>query len=106
MVQATVARGGKRMSAMLTTPFDQPVGACPPVIALQLGRILRLDGRRLGLLGGTTLQVECRCGHSSQVPVVDLVSRHGRETRVRDAVTSMRCAGCGERHIKEVHWLG
>lgn len=98
------------MTAMLTTQrtttFDRSAGSCPPVIALQLGRILRLDGRRLGLLGGTTLQVECSCGHSSQVSVSDLVSRHGREIRVRDAVTSMRCAGCGGRHIKEVHWRG
>lgn len=94
------------MTAMRTTPFDRYAGACPPVIALQLGRILRLDGRRLGLLGGTTLQVECSCGHSSLVPIADLVSRHGHEARVRDTVTSMRCAGCGGRHIKEVHWLG
>ena len=94
------------MIAMLTTPFDRSAGSSPPVIALQLGRILRLDGRRLGLLGGTTLQVECRCGHSSQVPVADLVARHGREARVRDAVSLMRCAGCGGRHIKEVHWAG
>ena len=98
------------MTAMLTTQPDMPpersAGSCPPVIALQVGRLLRLDGRRLGVLGGTALQVECRCGHSSQVRVADLVSRHGREARVRDVVATMNCASCGGRHIKEVHWPG
>ena len=98
------------MTAIPTTPpampLDRHAGSSPPVIALQLGRLLRLDGRRLGLLGGTTLQVECRCGHSGHVPVADLVARHGRDARVRDVVATMRCASCGGRHIKEVHWPG
>ena len=98
------------MTAVPTTPpaasLDRSAGSKPPVIALQLGRLLRLDGRRLGLLGGTTLQVECRCGHSGQVPIAELVARHGREARVRDVVAKMSCESCGGRHIKEVHWPG
>ena len=98
------------MTALPTTPpaepLDRPAGSSPPVIALQLGRLLRLDGRRLGLLGGTTLKVECRCGHSGQVPIAELVARHGREARVRDVVATMNCASCDGRHIKEVHWPG
>lgn len=98
------------MNAIPTTPpaipLDRPAGSNPPVIALQLGRLRTLDGRRLGLLSGTTLQVECRCGHSGQVSIAALVARHGREASVRDVVATMSCASCGGRHIKEVHWPG
>ncbi|MXY34347.1 MAG: hypothetical protein F4Y60_09715 [Boseongicola sp. SB0664_bin_43] len=78
----------------------------PPVVATVLGRPWRLDGRRLGLLGSTTLQVRCSCGHSGAVPVAELMSRHGRDARVRDAVASMRCGSCGSRDLEEVRWLG
>ena len=83
-----------------------PAGPRPPVVAFQLGRELRLDGRRLGLLGSTALHVECACGHSGRVSVEGLVSRHGSEARVRDAVASMRCRHCHESRIKQVRWLG
>lgn len=83
---------------------DRRSGSSPPVVALQLGRVLHLDGRRLGLLGSTMLQVSCSCGHSGQVPVAELVSRHGSAARVRDVVASMRCRSCGEQRIQEVFW--
>lgn len=79
---------------------------CPPVFSLQVGRVLRLDGRRLGLLGSTMLQVSCSCGHAGRVPVAELVARHGDEVRVRDAVAAMRCRDCGKQRIREVRWLG
>ena len=78
----------------------------PPVFATVLGRPWRLDGRRLGLLGSTTLQVRCGCGHSGVVPVAKLVARHGRDARVRDSVASMFCGSCGSRDLEEVRWLG
>ena len=67
---------------------------------------LRLEGRRLGRLRGGTLRITCGCGHSGDVPVVALVAWHGEEARVRDAVATMRCNGCGARHVKEIRWLG
>ena len=90
-------------NTLLQTQLPSP---CPPVVAFQLGRIFRLDGRRLGHLAGTHLQVRCRCGHSGTVPVNALARQHGSETRVRDAVASMRCRHCGERLVEEVRWLG
>lgn len=74
----------------------------PPVVATVLGRLWRLDGRRLGLLGSTMLQVRCSCGHSGLVPVAELMTRHGRDARVRDAVASMRCRNCDGLDIEEV----
>lgn len=78
----------------------------PPVVATVLGRHWRLDGRRLGLLGSTTLQVRCGCGHSGLVPVAELLTRHGRDARVRNAVELMRCRSCGGSDLEEVRWLG
>ena len=66
---------------------------------------LRLEGRRLGRLQGGTLRITCGCGHSGDVPVLALVSRHGQEARVGDAVATMRCSGCGARRVKEIRWL-
>ncbi len=66
---------------------------------------LRLEGRRLGRLRGGTLRITCACGHSGDVPVAALVAWHGEDTRVRDAVATMRCSGCGARHVKEIRWL-
>ena len=84
-----------------------PARNLPPVVATDLGRLWRMDGRRLGLLGRPTLLVLCSCGHSGVVPVAELMSRQGRDARVRDAVASMRCrCCCGGLDIKEVRWLG
>ena len=83
-----------------------PARRSPPVVSIVLGRPWRLDGRRLGLLGSTTLQVRCVCGHSGVISVAALVSRHGRDARVRDAVASMHCGSCGSRDLEEVRWLG
>ena len=91
------------LNSLLQTDLPSP---CPRVVAFQLGRIFRLDGRRLGHLAGTHLQVRCRCGHSGTVPVDALATQHGSETRVRDAVASMRCRRCRERLVEEVRWLG
>ena len=66
---------------------------------------LRLEGRRLDRLRGGTLRITCGCGHWGDVPVAALVSRHGEDARVRDAVASMRCSGCGARRIKEIRCL-
>ena len=66
---------------------------------------LRLDGRRLGRLRGGSLRITCECGHSGDVPVLALVSRHGQEARVGDAVASMRCSACGGRRIRGIRWL-
>ncbi len=81
-------------------------GRCPPVLVSQFGRQLRLEGRRLGLLGSTALHVSCSCGHAGVVSVADLVATHGGETRVRDAVRSIQCGCCGTRQVTEVRWLG
>ena len=78
----------------------------PPVVTFQLGRALRLDGRRLGLIGSTALHVECACGHSGRVSVAGLVARHGGATRVREAVRSIQCSCCQKRQITDVRWLG
>ena len=66
---------------------------------------LRLDGRRLGSLRGGRLRITCICGHSGEVPVFALVTRHGKEARVSDAVASMRCGACAARRIQDVRWL-
>ena len=76
------------------------------IVASELGRTLRIDGRRLGLLGSAaTLQVSCGCGHAGHVSVADLVSRHGGNARVRDVAAALRCRHCGKRNIREVRWL-
>ena len=67
---------------------------------------LRLEGRRLGRLRGGTLRITCGCGHSGEVPVAALVAWHGEDARVRDAIATMRCSGCGARHVKGIRWLG
>ena len=46
------------------------------MIALQSRLLLKLDGRRLGLIGGRTLYVESKCGHSGKVLVADLFITH------------------------------
>ncbi len=66
---------------------------------------MRCEGRRLGHFRGGTLRITCGCGHSGDVPVLALVSRHGQEARVGDAVATMRCSGCGARRVKEIRWL-
>lgn len=78
--------------------------ARPTVLVSEPGRTLRFDGRRLGVIGNGNLQVTCTCGHSGRVPVRDLVSRHGKNARLRDVVTAMRCSACGSRQIREVRW--
>ena len=76
-----------------------------PDTASSLGRELRLDGRRLGSLRGGRLRITCSCGHSGEVPVLALVTRHGKEARVGDAVASMRCGACAARRVQDVRWL-
>ena len=66
---------------------------------------LCLEGRRLGRLRGGTLRITCGCGHSGDVPVAALVAWHGEDARVRDAIATMRCSGCGARHVEEIRWL-
>lgn len=82
------------------------VTALPPVLASELGRTLRLDGRRLGVLRSGGLEVCCTCGHSGRVPVPDLIARHGEYARLRDVIAALRCSSCGSRQIREVRWLG
>ena len=82
-----------------------PAETVLPVTAGREGRGVRCDGRRLGRLRGGRLRITCGCGHSGDVPVLALVARHGEETRVRDAVASMRCGRCGARRIGDVRWL-
>ena len=77
----------------------------PNEAAFRQGHELRLEGRRLGRLRGGSLRITCGCGHSGDVPVLALVSRHGQEARVGDAVASMRCSACGGRRIREIRWL-
>ena len=84
---------------------DRPSGTGHAEAASRQDRELRLEGRRLGRLRGGTLRITCGCGHSGDVPVAALVARHGEDARVRDAVDSMRCSGCGARRIKEIRWL-
>lgn len=80
--------------------------ARPPVLASELGRTLRFDGRRLGVLGNGRLEVKCTCGHSGRVPLADLVAGHGEHARLRDVIAAMCCSSCGRREIQEVQWLG
>ncbi|MXW86413.1 MAG: hypothetical protein F4Z55_11120 [Boseongicola sp. SB0667_bin_21] len=82
----------------------RPDGSGQPAAAVQEGRAIRCDGRRLGRLRGGRLRITCGCGHSGEVPVLALVARHGEETRVRDAVASMRCGRCGAQRVQEVRW--
>ena len=84
---------------------DRASGANQAEAASRQDRELRLEGRRLGRLRGGTLRITCGCGHSGDVPVVALVARHGEDARVRDAIASMRCSGCGARRVQEVRWL-
>ena len=84
---------------------DRPSGAGQAGDACPQNLELRLEGRRLGRLRGGTLRITCGCGHSGDVPVAALVARHGEDARVRDAVDSMRCSGCGARRVQEVRWL-
>ena len=89
------------------TPFkDRRPGAGQAEVASRQDLELRLEGRRLGLLGGGDLLITCVCGHSGDVPVGALVARHGEEARVHDAIASMRCGNCGAQRIREVRWRG
>lgn len=90
-------------SALNSTPQCR---ASPPVLATLHGRAWRLDGRRLGLLGSSALQITCSCGHSGKLGVIALVSRYGPYARVRDALASLSCARCGGRDIHKIRWLG
>ena len=85
---------------------DRPSGTGQVGDASRQDLELRLEGRRLGRLRGGTLRITCGCGHSGDVPVAALVAWHGEEARVRDAVATMRCSGCGARHVREIRWLG
>ena len=84
---------------------DRPAGTGQDEDASRQDRELRLEGRRLGRLRGGSLRITCGCGHSGDVPVLALVSRHGQEARVGDAAASMRCSACGGRRIREIRWL-
>ena len=91
--------------------FDAPSKDCPPgagqaEVASRQDPELRLEGRRLGRLGGGDLLITCVCGHSGGVPVAALVARHGEEARVHDAVAPMRCGTCGAQRIRKVRWHG
>ena len=87
---------------LVTVIPGQTAVARPPVLAGELGRTLRFDGRRLGVLGNGSLEVKCTCGHSGRVPLADLIARHGENERLRDVVIAMRCSACGSRQIREV----
>jgi len=82
----------------------RPVPASPGTASRE-DIALRLEGRRLGSLRGCSLRILCGCGHSGNVPVAALVTRHGEEARIRDAVASMRCGACGAQRVAEVRWL-
>lgn len=84
---------------------DRPSGAGQTEVATRHDLELRLEGRRLGRLRGGTLRITCGCGHSGDVPVEALVARHGEDARVRGAIATMRCSGCGARRVQEVRWL-
>lgn len=92
--------------AVDTPSKDRPPGAGPAEVASRKDLELRLEGRRLGRLGGGELRITCVCGHSGDVPVSALVARHGEEARIQDAVASMRCGSCGAQRIREIRWLG
>ena len=89
---------------IMTVISGRSAHARPPVLASELGRTLRFDGRRLGVLGNGSLEVKCTCGHSGRVPLADLIARHGENARLRDVVIAMRCSACGSRQIREVRW--
>ena len=91
---------------IMTVISGRPAPARPPVLASELGRTLRFDGRRLGVLGNGSLKLKCTCGNSGRIPLADLVARHGEFARLRDVTAAMRCSSCGKRQIQEVQWLG
>ena len=91
---------------IMTVISGRSAHARPPVLASELGRTLRFDGRRLGVLGNGSLKLKCTCGNSGRVPLVDLVARHGEHARLRDVIAAMCCSLCGRRQIQEVQWLG
>lgn len=102
---AASRRWAPRRGMPLAAPRKPAAARFPRVVTYELGRALRLEGRRLGLLGRTALHVRCSCGHADLVSVADLVATHGGETRVRDAVRSIRCGSCRKRQIKKIRWL-
>ena len=105
-------RSTKAASKQAPKPaVDTPSKYCPPgtgqaEVASRQDPELRLEGRRLGRLGGGDLLITCVCGHSGDVPVAALVARHGEEARVQDAVASMRCGTCSAQRIRKVRWRG
>jgi len=78
-------------------------GSMPPVMSAKDMTRGRVDGRRLDTLHCALIQVICACGHTGEVPVQPLVQRHGRATRVREALGSVRCSRCGGSNIRQVH---
>ena len=64
-----------------------------------------VEGRRLGTLGMAWLKIECGCAHKGKVAVTALAARHGSETRVSDAIESLRCSQCGQTRIRKVSLL-
>lgn len=64
---------------------------------------------KLGAIDNMTLSLECRCGRTALVGVVDLLRRHDRETVVSDVLPACRCSGCGQRgalkHVRIIFML-
>ena len=99
------SRSGRSRPAPKETAKPAPAPPAWPDTASSKARELRLEGRRLGGLRGGRLRITCSCGHSGEVPVLALVTRHGKGARVCDAVASMRCGACAAQRIQDVRWL-
>jgi hypothetical protein len=52
---------------------------------------------KLGSISNNHLAVMCQCGHSANLPVVDLIARYGREKSVSELTRKFRCGECGAR---------
>ena len=62
---------------------------------------VKLDqsGTKLGTVSNHHLYIECSCGHSTQLAVSDLLTRHRPETPIRALIAKMTCRKRGTRKI-------
>tara|TARA_B100000787_G_scaffold18308_1_gene12778 strand:+ start:505 stop:795 length:291 start_codon:yes stop_codon:yes gene_type:complete len=49
---------------------------------------------RLATITNNHISFECKCGHTSLIPVTAFIEKFGREAELNDVVTKARCSRC------------
>ena len=81
---------------------QEPDGRRPSAVQPASEVALRIEGQRLRQLCRASLRITCACGHEGTLAVASLLDRHPRDTRLRDALASVRCSRCQLARIERV----